>query len=191
MSLVGQAGGGKTLLALAGGLYGVTDNPKYDKLMVSRPVMPLGKDVGFLPGTVEEKLSPYMAPIYDNLDVLLNDGKKKKGSKSAETLIDQGILAVEPLTFIRGRSIPKNFFIIDESQNLTKHEMKTILTRAGEGTKIVLTGDPHQIDNPSLDSTSNGLSYVVERMKHYSIAGHVTLSKGERSELATLAAEIL
>lgn len=191
VTITGASGCGKTLLALAAGLHGATDTNKYEKLLVSRPIMPLGKDIGFLPGNLEEKLSVWMVPIHDNLDVLLNDGKKKKSSKSAEILIEQGILAVEPLTYIRGRSIPRNFFIIDEFQQLTKDEAKAILTRAGEGTKIVLTGDPHQIDNPSLDATSNGLSYVVEKMKEFKISGHVTLCKGERSELATLAAEVL
>ncbi len=194
VTLVGSAGTGKTLLAIAAGLELTTDQAKYQKLLVSRPVFPLGRDVGYLPGTLEEKLNPWMQPIFDNLELLLGgsgSGRQKKLSQSYHELISQGILEVEPLTYIRGRSIPNQYFIVDEAQNLTPHEIKTILTRAGENTKIVLTGDPYQIDNPYLDAGSNGLTYVVERMRKEGLSGHVTLLNGERSALATLAANLL
>ena len=194
VTLTGGAGTGKTLLAIASGLSKTTDEDVYQKLLVARPIFALGKDLGFLPGDLDEKLNPWMQPIYDSLDFLLSGGmpsRQKRISKSYQELIDQGILAVEPLTYIRGRSLPQAFFIVDESQNLTPHEIKTILTRAGEGTKIVLTGDPYQIDNPYIDSTNNGLTYVIERFKDSPIAAHVTFRLGERSELATLAAKYL
>ena len=192
VSLVGKAGTGKTLLAIAAGLYKVADEAKYSRLLVSRPIFPMGRDLGYLPGSVEEKLTPWMQPIFDNIDLLLSSiddgGKRKRGYHE---LVDMGILQIEPLTYIRGRSIPKQFIIVDEAQNLTPHELKTIVTRSGEGAKIVLTGDPYQIDNPYVDSSSNGLSYVVERMKRQEISGHITLRKGERSCLAELAANLL
>lgn len=194
VTLSGGAGTGKTLLAIAAGLYKTTDEDVYQKLLVARPVIAMGKDIGFLPGDVDEKLHPWMQPIYDSLDFLLSGGvpsRQKRLSKSYQELINQGMLAVEPLTYIRGRSLPNSFFVVDESQNLTPHEIKTILTRAGEGTKIVLTGDPYQIDNPYIDSTNNGLTYVIERFKKSSLAAHITFSQGERSQLATLAAELL
>jgi PhoH-like ATPase len=192
VSLVGKAGTGKTLLAIAAGLFKSADEGSYSRLLVSRPIFPLGRDLGFLPGDVEEKLAPWMQPIFDNVELLLGSveerGKRKRGYKE---LVDMGILEIEPLTYIRGRSIPKQYMIIDEAQNLTPHEIKTIITRAGEGTKIVLTGDPYQIDNPYVDSSSNGLTYVVEKFKEQEISGHVTLTKGERSPLAELAANLL
>lgn len=194
VTLSGQAGTGKTLLAIAAGLAKTTDEDEYHKLLVSRPIFPLGRDLGFLPGDIEEKLNPWMQPIYDNLDLLLGGSpgaRAKRLSKSYQELIHQGMLAVEPLTYIRGRSLPNQFFIVDEAQNLTPHEIKTILTRAGEGTKIVLTGDPYQIDNPYVHSENNGMTYVIERFKDEKIAAHVTLKRGERSELATLAASLL
>lgn len=194
VTLTGGAGTGKTLLAIAAGLAKTTDEDRYQKLLVARPIFALGKDIGFLPGDLDEKLNPWMQPIYDSLDHLLSGGvpsRQKRMSKSYQELIDQGMLAVEPLTYIRGRSLPNAFFVVDESQNLTPHEIKTILTRAGEGTKVVLTGDPYQIDNPYIDSTNNGLTYVVERFKDSPIAAHVTFQQGERSELATLAAKLL
>jgi PhoH-like ATPase len=194
VTISGSAGTGKTLLAIAAGLYKTTDEDQYTKLLVSRPIFPLGKDIGFLPGDLEEKLNPWMQPIFDNLELLLGGSgapRTKRMNRGYQELINQGMLAVEPLTYIRGRSIPNQFFIVDEAQNLTPHEIKTILTRAGEGTKIVLTGDPYQIDNPYLDSQSNGLTNVIERFKNDSISAHVTLSKGERSELATRAASLL
>lgn len=195
VTLTGGAGTGKTLMAIAAGLSKTTDEDEYQKLLVARPVFPLGRDLGFLPGDLEEKLNPWMQPIYDNLELLLGgqggSSRSKRFSKSYQELIDQGMLAVEPLTYIRGRSLPSQYFIVDEAQNLTPHEIKTILTRAGEGTKVVLTGDPYQIDNPYIDSQNNGLTYVIERFKNERIASHVTLQKGERSELATLASGLL
>lgn len=192
VTLVGKAGTGKTLLAIAAGLLKVSDEAVYSRLLVSRPVFPMGRDLGFLPGDVEEKLAPWMQPIFDNVELLLGSveerGKRKRGYKE---LIDMGILEIEPLTYIRGRSIPKQYMIVDEAQNLTPHEIKTIITRAGEGTKIVLTGDPYQIDNPYVDASSNGLSYAVEKFKDQTIAGHMTLTKGERSPLAEMAANLL
>lgn len=192
VSLAGKAGTGKTLLAIAAGLKKTADEEAYIRLLVSRPIFPLGKDIGYLPGALEEKLSPWMQPIFDNLELIFGLDKKEKGKHySYKELVNQGILVLEPLTYIRGRSIPKQYMIVDEAQNLTPHEIKTIITRAGDNTKIVLTGDPYQIDNPYIDSSSNGLSYVVERFKNEAIAGHVTLSKGERSELAERAANLL
>jgi PhoH-like ATPase len=193
VTLVGKAGTGKTLLAIAAGLHLVADQSAFSRLLVSRPVFPMGRDLGFLPGDVEEKLAPWMQPIFDNVELLLGaveerGGKHKRGYKE---LVDMGILEIEPLTYIRGRSIPKQYMIVDEAQNLTPHEVKTIITRAGEGTKVVLTGDPYQIDNPYVDASSNGLTYTVEKFKGQAIAGHVTLSKGERSSLAELAANLL
>lgn len=190
VSLLGKAGTGKTLLAVAAGLFKTLDTQTYKKLLVSRPIFPLGKDIGYLPGSLEEKLSPWMKPLFDNIDFLFaeNNGASKVGFKD---LMEQDMIAVEPLTYIRGRSIPNQFMIIDEAQNLTPHEMKTIITRAGTNTKIVLTGDAYQIDHPYMDSSSNGLSYVVDRVKSLNITGHMTLTKGERSELAELASNVL
>jgi len=188
VTLTGVAGTGKTLLALAVGLAKVVDEKRYKKLLVSRPIFPMGKDVGFLPGDIEEKLAPWMQPIYDNMQFLMGgDGKEEEYKE----LMDLNIVQVEPLTYIRGRSLPSQYFIVDEAQNLTPHEIKTIISRAGEKTKIVLTGDPQQIDNPYLDASSNGLSYVANKMKGESISGHVTLRKGERSKLAEIAARLL
>lgn len=192
VTLVGKAGTGKTLLAIAAGLHKSADEGQYSRLLVSRPIFPLGRDLGYLPGDIDEKLSPWMQPIFDNVELLLGSveegTKRKRGYKE---LVDLGLLEIEPLTYIRGRSIPKQYMIVDEAQNLTPHEIKTIITRAGEGTKIVLTGDPYQIDNPYIDSSSNGLTYVVEKFKDEDIACHVTLDKGERSCLAELAANLL
>jgi len=196
VTLVGKAGTGKTLLALAAGLEKTIEARTFQRLVVSRPVFPLGKDIGFLPGDIEEKLKPWMQPIRDNLDFLMGASTqvvagRAKGKKDLQSLFDLGMIEVEPLTYIRGRSMPNQYLIVDEAQNLTPHEIKTIITRAGEGTKVVLTGDPYQIDNPYIDSSSNGLSFVVERFKGESIAGHITLVKGERSDLAELAATLL
>jgi PhoH-like ATPase len=188
VTLIGKAGTGKTLLALASGLMQTEDFGDYKKLLVARPIVPMGKDLGFLPGEKEEKLRPWMQPIFDNLEYLFNT--KKPGELEA-ILAGMGSIEVEALTYIRGRSIPDQFIIIDEAQNLTKHEVKTILTRVGEGSKIVLMGDPEQIDHPYLDAFNNGLSYVVERFKDQPLAGHVKLVKGERSSLAQLAADLL
>jgi len=190
VTLVGKAGTGKTLLAVAAGLLQVADKRMYDRLLIARPVIPMGKDLGYLPGDVGEKMRPWMQPIFDNLDFILGGSESGMGGGYQE-LINQKVLHVEPLTYIRGRSIPRQFIVIDEAQNLTPHEVKTIITRAGEGTKIVLTGDPYQIDNPYVDSNSNGLSFLVEHMKGQVVCGHVTLTKGERSFLAELAAKLL
>lgn len=194
VTLVGKAGTGKTLLALASALEQVVERQLYKKIFIARPIIPMGKDIGYLPGGEREKLRPWVQPIYDNFDFLTsNKGNedKKGGEKVITGLESMGLLKIEALTYIRGRSIPKGFLIIDEAQNLTPHEIKTIVTRAGADTKIVFTGDPYQIDNPYLDSNSNGLTYLAERFKSVQIAGHITLVKGERSELAELAAKLL
>jgi PhoH-like ATPase len=202
VTLLGPAGTGKTLLAMAAGMHKVFKEQRYDKLLAARPIMPLGRDIGYLPGDKDEKLAQWMQPIFDNLAYLLStrgsDISHTSGhaqSHTTEQRIDQliqgGTLVLEPLTYIRGRSIPHQFMIVDEVQNLTPHEVKTIVSRVGDGTKIILTGDINQIDNPYLDASSNGLSYLIERMKDQSISGHITLSKTERSTLASLAAEIL
>ncbi len=199
VSLVGKAGTGKTLLALAAGLNQVVEDINFSRLVVSRPISPIGKDIGYLPGTKAEKFNPWMQPIYDNMEILLsthndnsdNGNGKIFGKKQPQLkdYLDFGFIELEPLTYIRGRSLPNQYLIVDEAQNLTPHEMKTIITRAGEGTKIVLTGDPYQIDIPYLDSESNGLSIAVEKFKNEIIVGHVTLEKGERSTLANMAAK--
>lgn len=189
VSLVGKAGTGKTLMALAAGLFKTLDEGRFQRLLVSRPIFPMGRDIGYLPGDVEQKLNPWMQPIFDNVEFLM--GADKKAAGRAQELINQGMLNIEPLTYIRGRSIPNQYLIVDEAQNLTPHEIKTIVTRAGQGTKVVLTGDAYQIDNPYVDSATSGLTYSVERMKGQRLSAHVSLSKGERSELAELAANIL
>ena len=194
VTLVGQAGTGKTLLALAAALEQVVERSIYKKIFVARPIIPMGKDLGYLPGGEKEKLRPWVQPIYDNFDFLAsNKGNedRKSGEKAIFGLEAMGLLKVEALTYIRGRSIPKGLLIIDEAQNLTPHEVKTIVTRAGEDTKIIFTGDPYQIDNPYLDANSNGLTYLAEKFKNEKISGHVTLEKGERSALAELAAKLL
>lgn len=195
VTLVGRAGTGKTLLAIAAGVQKVADERLYSRLLIARPIVPLGRDIGYLPGDIREKLNPWMQPLYDNFDLIFGTqdmrGKPEHWRRGHEEMIDQGLLQIEPLTYIRGRSIPKQFLVVDEAQNLTPHEVKTILTRAGEGTKIILTGDPDQIDNPYVDASSNGLTYVVERFKDEALAGHITLNKGERSSLAERAAMLL
>ncbi|MEB3293093.1 MAG: PhoH family protein [Synechococcales bacterium] len=196
VTLVGKAGTGKTLLAIAAGLFKVADERKFSRLLISRPVVPMGRDIGYLPGEISEKLNPWMQPLYDNFDLIFgHDGntqnKPAHWRRGHEELIERGLLQIEPLTYIRGRTLPQQYFIVDEAQNLTPHEVKTILTRAGEGTKIILTGDPEQIDNPYVDAASNGLTYVVERFKNEAIAGHITMQKGERSPLADRSAALL
>ncbi len=189
VSLTGQAGTGKTLIAAACGLEQVLHSTKasggYDKLIITRPVQPMGRDIGFLPGTLEEKMMPWIAPLRDNLEYLFGD------KTALDMHMEQGVVEIEAMTYIRGRSISNAFMIVDEAQNLTAHELKTIITRVGHGTKLVLTGDIQQIDNSYVDAVSNGLTHAVEKFKSYNIAGHVSLKKGERSKLATLAAEIL
>ncbi|WP_047382448.1 MULTISPECIES: PhoH family protein [unclassified Cetobacterium] len=191
VTLVGKAGTGKTLLAIAAGLEQVVERGKYKKLLIARPIIPMGKDLGYLPGSEEEKLRPWMQPIYDNIDYLAGEKGEKTGEKVILGLQTMGLLKIEALTYIRGRSIPNGYVIIDEAQNLTPLEVKTIITRAGENTKIVLTGDPDQIDSPYLDADTNGLTYLADKLKNEGIVGHVTLKKGERSALAELAAKLL
>ncbi len=198
VSLIGPAGTGKTLIALAAGLQKTLKEERYDKLLTARPIMPLGRDIGYLPGDKDEKLSQWMQPVFDNLAYLLstrgshmNDAESRTAEQRMDQLMASGKVVLEPLTYIRGRSLPHQFFVVDEAQNLSPHEVKTIVSRVGDGTKIVLCGDILQIDNPYLDSASNGLSHLIERMKGQRIAGHVTLSKTERSDLASLAAEVL
>jgi PhoH-like ATPase len=190
VTLVGKAGTGKTLLAIASGLFKVIEEKKYTRVLVSRPVIPVGKDIGYLPGAKSEKLSHWMQPLFDNLEYILST-YKKPNFKNMDQLFDNNVIELEALSHIRGRSLPAQFIIIDEAQNLSPHEIKTIVSRAGKGTKVVLTGDPYQIDSPYLDSNSNGLSYLVEAFKGQKIYGHVTLLKSERSELAELAATLL
>jgi PhoH-like ATPase len=189
VTLVGKAGTGKTLLAIAAGLHKTLDEGRFHRLLVSRPIFPMGRDIGYLPGDVEQKLNPWMQPIFDNIEYLM--GADKKAAGRARELINQGMVNIEPLTYIRGRSIPNQYLIVDEAQNLTPHEIKTIVTRAGQGTKVVLTGDCYQIDNPYVDAANSGLTYSVERFKGHPIAAHVSLTKGERSELAELASNVL
>ena len=212
VTLVGKAGTGKTLLAIAAGLKKVMDDNSYSKLVVARPIVPFGKDIGFLPGEMGEKLRPWMQPVFDNLEFILcsrtgdvetdpkssgrigrrGGGKEKKPmSEGIRQLMDMGMIEVEALTYIRGRSMPRQYIIIDEAQNLTSREVKTIITRAGEGTKVVFTGDPYQIDNPFLDFSSSGLTVLAEKFKGEDLAGHITLIKGERSPLAELASNKL
>ncbi|MEM9816134.1 MAG: PhoH family protein [Cyanobacteria bacterium P01_D01_bin.6] len=195
VTLEGKAGTGKTLLAIAAGLHQVINEQRYTRLLISRPIVPMGRDIGYLPGDIGEKLNPWMQPLYDNVDLIFGTtdatNKPAHWRRGHEELMERGLLQIEPLTYIRGRSIPKQFLIIDEAQNLTPHEVKTILTRAGEGTKIVLTGDVDQIDSPYLDAASNGISYVVERFKADPLGGHMTLLKGERSLLAERSATLL
>lgn len=209
LTLTGPSGTGKTLLAIAAALeqlkgIGNPEHAKYEKLIVTRPVQPVGKDIGFLPGTLEEKMEPWISPIRDNVNFLMNSKKGNKKRTSADPtksrisdeyylalMQEKGLIEIEAITFIRGRSIPNAYIIIDEAQNLSMHELKTIITRVGDGTKLVLTGDIEQIDNVHVDAFTNGLTYAVERFKEHAIAGHVNLIKGERSELATLASKIL
>ena len=202
VTLVGKAGTGKTLLALAAGLHQVADTHQYARLLVTRPPISLGKDIGYLPGTLEEKLGPWMKPIIDNIDFITGSSpgdvadhtKKQRYREPRNAWADlqgMGLLEVEAINTIRGRSIPNQFLVVDEAQNLTPLEVKTIVTRVGEGTKVVFTGDPYQIDNPYVDAESNGLTWMVEKLKGQPLVGHITLTKGERSELAELAANIL
>jgi PhoH-like ATPase len=207
VTLVGPAGTGKTLLAIASGIKQVVEDGLYDKLIITKPVQPVGKDIGFLPGTKDEKMEPWIAPIKDNLDFLCgnrNSGKVQKSKKPkdpnqqpskpwnySDRWFEEGLIEIEAVTYMRGRSISNAFIIIDEAQNLSIHELKTIVTRVGEGTKLILTGDIDQIDNAHLDAYSNGLTCAVEKFKNYPIAGHISMVKGERSELATLASQIL
>lgn len=189
VTIAGKAGTGKTLLAIACGLFQTLETEHYRRLLVARPIIPMGRDIGALPGELSEKLQPWMQPIYDNLELLLD--AKGEGGEHVHYLTQKGVLSVEPLTYIRGRSISKQFLIVDEAQNLSPHEAKTIITRAGEGTKIVFTGDIYQIDHPYLNLYTNGLTFTMERFKGQSLAAHITLVKGERSALAELASKVM
>ncbi len=192
VTLLGKAGTGKTLLAVAAGLKKVLDSGTYARLVVSRPIFPLGRDIGYLPGSMEEKLNPWMKPIFDNLEFIFATGRGRMlEGRNYEELVASGTIEIEPLTYIRGRSLPNQYLIVDEAQNLTPHEVKTVITRCGSNTKIVLTGDPNQIDNPYVDAASNGLSVVAERFKGEAIAAHVLMKRGERSELAERATQLL
>jgi PhoH-like ATPase len=190
VTLVGKAGTGKTLLAIAAGLRRTCEDKKYARMLVTRPVVPVGKDIGYLPGEKSAKMANWMQPLFDNLEFILGEFKRPN-VKSVEQLIKDRVLEIEALSFIRGRSLPNQYMIVDEAQNLTPHEIKTIVSRAGEGTKVVLTGDPYQIDNMYLDANSNGLSFLVDAFKGQKLYGHVTLQRTERSELAELAASLL
>tara|TARA_Y100000590_G_scaffold456257_1_gene606491 strand:- start:521 stop:1840 length:1320 start_codon:yes stop_codon:yes gene_type:complete len=191
VSLVGKAGTGKTLLAIAAGLECAITQQQFSRVLVSRPIVPMGRDLGFLPGDVNEKLGPWMQPIFDNIDFLFGNQRSNNQATTWDELINEGLLHVEPLTYIRGRSLPNQYMIVDEAQNLTPHEIKTIITRAGEGTKIVLTGDSEQIDNPYLDSINNGLVYSIDKLKNVDIVAHTKLQQGERSPLSEIASELL
>ena len=190
VTLMGKAGTGKTLLAMAAGLKRTVVDREFRRLVIARPTISMGKELGFLPGSLEEKLAPWMQPIHDALE-LLSDLNMGNEHRRAADLMRSGSIVVEALSYIRGRSIASQFMVIDEAQNLTPLEAKTIITRVGQGTKIVFTGDPYQIDNPYVDSASNGFNYIVSRFRSQAIAAHVELQRGERSELAELAANIL
>ncbi|MCP5523948.1 MAG: PhoH family protein [Verrucomicrobiales bacterium] len=190
VTLMGKAGTGKTLLALAAGLQRTVNDRQYRRLIVARPTVSVGRELGFLPGTLEEKLSPWMQPIHDSIELLGDLNMGQEGRRSAD-LLRSGLIVVEALGYIRGRSIANQFIIIDEAQNLTPIEVKTIVTRVGQGSKVVFTGDPYQIDNPYVDSCSNGFNHLVSRFRDQPIAAHLELRKGERSELAELAANLL
>lgn len=191
VTLIGQAGTGKTIVTLAAGLELVLSQKKYSKLVIYRPIQPVGNDIGFLPGSLEEKLEPWMQAIYDGFEHLLESKSGLRWRNQLNRYLEDGTIEMQAITYIRGRSIQNALIVIDEAQNLSREEIKTILTRAGNNSKIVLTGDIEQIDKSSLDATNNGLSYVVEKFKTSDLAGHVTFQKGERSLLATKAAEIL
>jgi len=190
VTLVGKAGTGKTLLALAAGLNKALTEDRFSRVLLARPIIPMGKDIGYLPGDKIDKLSNWMQPVYDNLEYILSVDRKLR-DLTVDQLINRRLIEIEALTYIRGRSLPNQFIIIDEAQNLSPHEVKTIVSRAGTGTKVVLTGDPYQIDTPYLDSNSNGLTFLVEAFKGQKPFGHITLEKSERSPLAELATELL
>ncbi len=191
VTLLGAAGTGKTLITLVCGLQKSVEENIYRKLIICRPIVPVGKDIGFIPGTKEEKLSTWMGAIYDNLEFIMDKRHQESAMEKFEYLLQNEKIEIASVTHIRGRSLPKQYMIVDDAQNLTPHEIKTILSRAGEGTKVVVTGDPYQIDNPYLDIASNGLTYIVDRMRGQKLYGHVTFTKTERSPLAALVAELL
>jgi PhoH-like ATPase len=189
--MIGTAGTGKTLMSLACGLQKAVEESVYRRLIICRPIIPVGKDIGYLPGTKEEKLSTWMGAIYDNLEFIMDRRHQDDALQKFEYLLQNEKIEIASVTHIRGRSLPKQYMIVDDAQNLTPHEIKTILSRAGEGTKVVVTGDPYQIDNPYLDMASNGLTYIVDRFKGQKMYGHLTFTKTERSQLAALVAELL
>lgn len=191
VTLIGKAGTGKSLIVLAAALELVISKQEYDKFIIYRPIQPVGNDIGFLPGTMEEKLAPWFQAIMDNMEILFATKGRSDWKRELEMYQNKGRIEMEAITYIRGRSIPNAIILIDECQNLSKEEVKTILTRAGEGTKIILTGDIEQIDNSVLDATGNGLTHVIEKFKNSELAGHITFAQGERSKLASTAAEIL
>jgi len=191
VTLLGKAGTGKTLLAVAAGLFQVVQKDVYHRVIVSRPTMPMGRDIGYIPGDIHEKMRPWMQPIFDAIELIREIDRRSRPRSLPPDILESDEIGVEPLTYIRGRSIPHQFMIIDEAQNLTPHEVKTIITRVGRGTKVVLTGDLHQIDNPYVDAYSNGFSCVIDRFGDEKISAHITLTKGERSELAEIAANLL
>jgi PhoH-like ATPase len=191
VTLLGKAGTGKTLLAVAVGLHKVLKEDRYNKLLISRPTMPMGRDIGYLPGDIEEKMRPWMQPIYDAIEMIRDVDRRSRNRSLPPDILDSEEIGIEPLTYIRGRSIPCQYMIIDEAQNLTPLEVKTIITRVGPDTKIILTGDPEQIDNPYVDVMSNGFTYVLHRFRNQAISAHVSLEKGERSSLAEIAANLL
>jgi PhoH-like ATPase len=186
-------GSGKTLMSLAAGLQQTLEEKYYRRILVGRPVVAVGHDIGFLPGTKQEKLTNWMGAIYDNLSFLLErpKGSLETTDMDIQMLLEDGTVEIEAVTYLRGRSLPNLYIIIDDAQNLTPHEVKTIISRAGKGAKIILTGDPYQIDNCYLDASSNGLTYLVERFKGQAVFGHVTFTKSERSPLAALASDLL
>ncbi|MGC8728594.1 MAG: PhoH family protein [Elusimicrobiales bacterium] len=191
ITLLGSAGTGKTLISLACGLHKTVDTNTFRRVVVCRSIVPVGRDIGYLPGTKDEKLQSWMGAIYDNLEFIMDKKHPEEGIMKFDYLMQQNKIEIASVTHIRGRSLPKQYMIVDDAQNLTPHEIKTILSRAGEGTKVVVTGDPYQIDNPYLDIASNGLTYIVDRFKGQSVYGHVTFTKTERSELARLVSELL
>jgi len=190
VTLVGKAGTGKTLLALAAALKKTLEENQYSRVLVSRPIIPMGKDLGYLPGEKQAKMSHWMQPVFDNLEYII-ESAKQQNLKSIDQLLNNKMMEIEAITYIRGRSLPRQYIIVDEAQNLTPHEVKTIVSRAGDASKVVLTGDPYQIDSPYLDAESNGLTYLVEAFKEQGLAGHISLAKSERSPLAELATELL
>lgn len=189
VTITGVAGTGKTILALAAA---INNRAFYKTIMVSRPIMPMGKDIGYLPGSIRDKIDPYMAPFFDNLSVIKECAENKmKAAKLIGEMLELHKIIIEPLTYIRGRSLSRSYLIVDEAQNLTPAEIKTIVTRASDGTKIVLTGDVEQIDNPRLNSKTNGLTYLIDRMKGHKLFAHINLIESERSPLAKAAGELL
>lgn len=191
VTLMGKAGTGKTLLAVAAAMYETLKQKHYRHVLIGRPIIPFGRDLGYLPGDIGQKLDPWMKPVVDSVEFLLDVGGPIRGHNDCNSLLRTGLLEIQPLTYIRGRNIAKRFVVVDEAQNLTPLEVKTVITRIGQEAKVVLTGDPYQIDNPYVDANSNGFTYLVNQFRSQSLAAHVELRKGERSPLAELAANLL